>query len=202
MSETTYHNGRVSGVGSYGNAPSVPREETEFDTQARARLNGQQVFDDSSPRFEDWSPEKQRAGYEGALRADEKRIANTQSGNEFAQLHVEYLDTDENGDRMVRMLRHLFGNVPYTLSMFESAYQALLITDSLDIDKAEVAKQQQQATNAQRKAVGKQRQERERLRNLSEEEMNTLPLDEVRNHANRQLQEDMQRAGERGGNGF
>src|SRR5947209_2182210 len=104
MSESTYHNGRVSGTGSYGNAPSVPREETEFDAQARAILNGQPIYDDASPRFEDWSPAHQRAGVEGAGRADENLSINRVNSSAFLALHSEYLDIDSNGQTMNRTL--------------------------------------------------------------------------------------------------
>ena len=192
---------RAVGVGSYGYAPSIT-EETEFDTQVRARLNGEPVYDDSSPRFEDWSPEKQRAGYEGAVRADEKRTIKSQSADAFIALHSEFLDTEKNGKLMNNMLVNLFGDCSYSVDHFEAAYQALLVTDSLDIDKAEVVKQQQRAADAQRKAATKNRQERERLRNLSADELELMPLPELRALADRQQREDMQLAGERGGNGW
>ena len=103
---------------------------------------------------------------------------------------------------MNRTLEALYGDRVYTVSEFEKAFQVCCANKSLTLNEAEIVKQKQKASDAQRKAVVKTQQERERVRNLSEDEMNTLPLDEVRKHANRQLQEDMQKAGERGGNGF
>ena len=195
----------VMSGGSYLRHLPNPAEDDPFNVGARAKLDapdGKPTFDDSSTCFEEWSPEKQRAGYEGALRADEKRSANIQNADDFVVLHPEFVDNASNAKLLTKMVNTMFGDCVHTIPQWEAAYQALLITDSLDIDKAEVAKQQQKAADAQRKTLLKQRQEQERLRNLPEDEMETMSLEQVREQANCQLQEQMQVAGERGGNGW
>ncbi len=149
---------RSFGVGSYGNAPSIVKE-SEFDAQVRARLNGESAFDDSSPLFEKWSPEKQRAAFEGMRRAD----ANLTAINE---------------------------------EQFESAYNVARANNLLELDKAEIVKQQQADSNRRSKA------ERARIVNLSEEELETMPLEEIRRLDAIEYQKQMQQAGERGGLGL
>lgn len=203
MAETPRHvravnSSRSFGVGSFGNAPSIV-EESDFDTEARARLNGKHAFDDSSPRFEDWSPEKQRASYEGLQRADEKRTISSQNADEFLLLNPHILDTKKNAGLITKMLSNMFGDIPYTVEHYDAATQALLVADVLDIDKAEVAKQQQKAADAQRKAALKNRADAAaRVFNPSANYEN-MSLDELRNRANQELSVGGQ---QEGANGF
>lgn len=192
---------RTTGVGSYGNAPSIV-ESTEFDDAARARLNGEPTYDDASPRFEDWSPAKQRAAYEGLGRADEKGTISRHSADEFLSLHSEFLDTKQNGDLMVKMLKNLFGDVAYSVEQYESAYQSLLISKSLDIDQAEVVKQQQAAANAQRKAAIKNRADADARAFTPNVDYDSMSLEEIRRRADEQTRREFEAAGARGGNGW
>ena len=101
---------RTSGVGSYGYAPTIV-ENNDFDTQTRARLNGENPFDDSSPRFEDWSPAKQRAAFDGLRRSDEKFAVINENADIFIANHPEFLDTKANGEAINRTLKAMFGDV-------------------------------------------------------------------------------------------
>ena len=188
---------RTSGVGGFGYAQPIVKED-EFDTQARARLNGEPTFDDSSPRFEDWSPAKQRAAYEGLGRADQKGTISRHSADEFLALHPEILDTNNNGD-LINKMKTMFGDVPHTVPQFEAATQALLISDSLDIDKAGVAKQQQAAANAQRKAAIKNRTDAASRAFNQSVDYDNVSLEELRARANEELQ---QGGVQEGANGF
>ncbi len=190
---------RTSGVGGFGYAPPMANE-TEFDTQARARLNGKPTYDDSSPRFEDWSPAKQRAAYEGMGRTDEVRTVKGHNAKEFVSLHSEYLDTDDNGTLMAKMLKNLFGDVAYSVEQYEAAYQSLLVSNSLDIDQAEVVKQQQAAANAQRKSAIKSRAEASARAFDPNIDYVSMSLEEIRARADEESRRQFEAAGARGGN--
>lgn len=174
---------RISGAGSFGNGPNIYDESTtEFDEDARRTLDG---LGPAKPKL---TAEQVKQAFEEAQRADEARTIKSQSADEFVALHSEFLDTPNNGTLMSNMLKNLFGDCAYTVEQFEAAYQALLVTDSLDIDKAEVAKQQQKAADAQRKAILKRRADaaaRAFNPNANYEEMS---LEELRNRANEEIQ--------------
>ena len=189
-----------NGVGSYLRHIQNPAMEDPINDGARRALDG--LGPAQPDKFENWSPEMIREAYNGAVRTDEKRTAINRNADEFVALHPEFLDTDDNGRLVNKMVKTMFGDCVHTVEQFEAAYQALLVTDSLAIDKAEVAKQRQKAADAQRKAAAKTRQEREKLRNLSENELETMSLEELRALTDRQLREDMQREAERGGLGL
>jgi len=183
-----------NGVGTYLRHLQNPAEEDSFNADARRALDG------LGPSKTQVTAEQVKQVYEEVLRADEKRRTINQNADEFVSLHPEFLDTDRNGELVNKMVKTMFGDCAHTVEQFEAAYQALLVTDSLDIDKAEVARQKQRASDAQRKAAAKTRQDREKLRNLPEDVLETMPLEELRQLTDRQLREDMQKAGERGGN--
>lgn len=72
----------------------------------------------------------------------------------------------------------MFGDCLHTLEHFEAAYQALRRSDFLALNKTEVARQE--------KAAAKARAEAERSRDvaLSEDELWSMDLDELRMRAN------------------
>src|SRR5258708_2727244 len=124
---------RSFGVGSYGNAPSIVKE-SEFDAQVRARLNGESAFDDSSPLFEKWSPEKQRAAFEGMRRADANLTAINENADTFIANHPDFLDTASNGKAMNRTLKAMFGDVLHTPEQCESAYNVAPANNRMKLD--------------------------------------------------------------------
>jgi hypothetical protein len=186
---------RSSGTGSYGNA-IVHREENEFDTQVRARLRGGSTFDDSSPRFEDWSPEKQRASYEGLQRADANVNDQRENADTFLALHPEMPDTTANAQALNRTLEALYGKRVYSVVEFEKGYEVARANNLLHLDKNELAKQAKAATQQRAKV------ERSRIVYRTEEELETMPIEEIRRLDAIERQKQMQEAGERGGNGF
>ena len=188
---------RASGAGGFGNGPNIyDQSPTEFDTQARARLKGEQTFDDSSPRFEDWSPEKQRAAYEGMRRSDANLIAINENADIFLAKHPEFVDNKVNGEAINRTLKAMFGDVVHTTEQFEAAYNVARANNILQLDQAELAKQAKAATQQRAKA------ERKRIVNLTEEELENMPLEEIRRLDVIERQRQLQTEGERGGLGL
>lgn len=172
---------RTVGTGSFGNGPNIYQSQSEFDVNARRTLDG------LGPEKPQLTAEQVKQAYELAVREDETRTIKSQSADEFVTLHPEFLDTAKNGTLMSNMLRNLFGDCAYTVEHFESAYQALLVTDSLDIDKTEVVKQQQKTTDAQRKAAIKQRQDAASRVFNPNTDYDNLSVEELRNRANQEL---------------
>jgi hypothetical protein len=184
---------RQFGAGRFGNGPNVYNEsQSEFDLDTRRRLDG---LGPSSPQL---TAEQVKQAYEEALRADETRTTKSQSADEFLALHPEFLDVPKNANLMNDTLKAMFGDCAYTTEHFQAAYNVLCVSDSLDIDKAEVAKQQQAAANVQRKtAIKKVTDAAARAFNPNVDYENES-LEELRARAN----EELQKAGERGGNGW
>lgn len=188
---------RVSGTGSFGNGPSIyDHQQTTFDQDARRTLNGEATFDDASPFFEEWSAEKQRQAFEGLRRSDVNLAALRENSEVFIANNPIYLDTPENGAALNRCLKALFGDCVHTTAQFQKAFEVCCANNNLQLNQAEIEKQQ--------KAAAKQRTQAERSRivNLTEEELEALPLEEIRRRAIVEHQRQMQEAGERGGNGF
>jgi len=70
----------------------------------------------------------------------------------------------------------MFGaNIAYSLDQFERAYEVCKANNSLELDQVEIVKQQQTATNAQRKALTNNDRSG-KIANLSEDELEALPL--------------------------
>lgn len=180
---------RQFGTGSFGNGPNVYQQsESEFDIKARELLNGKPAFDNSSPRFEDWSPEKQKTSYEGLQRADSNKIEQKANADAFVAAHPEFLDTDANGSTMNRTLEEMFGVRVYTVAEFEKAYAVCRANNSLKLDQAEIVKQQQAAANARTKAAIKQRADAAARAYSPNADYDTLSVEELRNRANEELQ--------------
>jgi hypothetical protein len=185
---------RQVGAGRFGNGPSVyDQSQSEFDVDTRRRLDG---LGPSKPQL---TAEQVKQAYEEALRADETRNVTMQNADEFLVLHPEILDTNKNGDLINKMLKQMFGACAYTIEHYEAATDALLVTNSLDIDKAEVVKQQQKAADAQRKAALKGRADAAARVFNSNANYENVSLEELRARAN----EELQLAGvQEGANGF
>jgi hypothetical protein len=190
---------RSSGVGSFGNA-TIQRDVDPFNDKVKRSLDGEKLFDDGSPRFEDWSPAKQRAAYEGLARGDEKNIARSQVASAFLQLHPEFIDIDTNAQILTRTLHALFGDVAFTIDQFAKGYEVCRANNSLQLDQAEIVKQQQAVANQRAKAAREQHARETRV--FSEDEKENMSLEELREAENREIRRRMQEAGERGGNGF
>lgn len=181
---------RNFGAGRFGNGPSVyDQSQSEFDIDTRRTLDG------LGPVKPQLTAEQVKQAYEEALRADATRTTKSQSADEFVALHSEFLDTAKNGQLMNETLRTMFGDCAYTTEHFESAYNVLRVSNSLDIDQAEVVKQQQKAADAKRKVALKGRSDAAARAFDPNVDYESLPLEEIRKRAN----EEMQRRGEEGG---
>ena len=188
---------RVSGTGSFGNGPNIHQElPSDFDVATRARLNGESSFDDSSPRFEDWSPAKQRASFEGLQRADANVTEQRANADAFVALHPEIPDTTANAKVLNSTLEAMYGQRVYTIEEFENAAKVARANGLLQLDQAELAKQRA-AANEQRAQA-----ERSRIVYRTEAELENMPLEEIRRLDAIERQKQMQQAGERGGNGW
>ncbi len=188
---------RSFGVGSYGNA-FVQREENEFDIDTRRRLDGLDPL--NSEKFEKWSPERVKEAALGFARADSTRIEQKANADLFVALHPEFIDVNENGQTMNRTLEALYGDRLYSVAEFEKAYDVCRANNSLTLDKAEIVKQQQAVANQRAKAAREQRAAATRV--FSEAEKENMSLQDLRKAETREIQRQMQQAGERGGNGW
>ena len=175
--------------------PNNPADEDPLNVGARAALNlaPDQRFNDSSELFEEWSPEKQRRAFEGLQREDAKRIALDKAATDFVTLHPEYVDNNSNGKKMNDALVARHGNRVFTVEEFEQEYRVLRANNNLTLDQATIVKQQQAAANQRAKA------ERSRIVYRTEEELETMPLEEIRRLDAVERQKQMQRVGEEGG---
>jgi hypothetical protein len=182
-------------VGSYLRNIHNPANDDPINDGARRSLNGQQRFDDSSPRFEDWSPAKQRAAFEGMQRADAKLAANAENANLFLSMHPEFVDSEANGAALNSTLKAMFGDVEHTTEQFERAFEVARANNILELDAAEIAKQTRAATQQRAKT------ERSRIVYRSEDELETMPLEEIRRLDAIERQKQLQESGERGGSG-
>jgi hypothetical protein len=148
---------------------------------------------------ENWSAEKVRAAAEMFQREDKRqqdRAVTGQNGTDFVALHPEYVDSDANGQLMNHQLKTMFGDCLHTPEHFEAADQALRSSNFLAHNKAEVAKQE--------KAAAKARAEEERARRAArafneDSAYGSLSMDELRQRADEQLRQQMQRRAEEGG---
>ena len=173
---------RQVGAGRFGNGPSVyDQSQSEFDLDTRRRLDG------LGPIKPQLTAEQVKQAYEEALRADETRTIKSQSADNFVALHSEFLDTPKNGKLMSDTLKAMFGDCAYTTEQFESAYNVLRVSNSLDIDKAEEVKQQQKAADAKRKSLIKDRADASARVFNPNADYEILSLEEIRARANEEL---------------
>lgn len=180
-----------------GRAPSFfPKVETEFDQNTRRRLDG------LGPVRPELSAEEIKVAFEDAQREDVTRTTNIRNADEFVLLHPEFRDTPSNGKLMTTMLNKLFGDGAYTVDQYESAYQALCVTNSLALDAAVVKQQQQAATEAQRRAALQKRTDAAARAFDPNADYDSLSPEEIRKRADEELQREFEAAGARGGNGW
>lgn len=169
-------------------------------------IYGNSVFRHATPESEpQLTAEQVKAAYEAAVREDraaQDRLETQANGDAFIAVHPEFMDTVPNAQLLVNQARTMFGKEGLiTVEMFEQAYQYLRVnTDFLKLDRNVLAAQQKQAAK-QRYAQARAAETR-RITNLSEAEVEALPLEEILRLDAMERQQQMQAAGERGGNGF
>jgi hypothetical protein len=117
---------------------------------------------------------------------------------EFVSLHPEFIDNEDNGKQFNKTLNAMFGaGLTYTVDQFERAYQVCLANNSLELNQAELAKQEQAAAKERAKAARARRAAETRV--FSEAELETMSLEELRTVENQAIQKRNQKLGEEGG---
>ena len=138
----------MGAVGSYTRFIPNSADQDEFNQNVRRAHDG---LDPINPRA---TAEQIKQVFEEARLADETRVTNKRNADEFCALHPEFLDHDKNGAQFNKTLDAMFGaNIAYTVDQFERAYQVCCANNSLELDRAEIVKQQQAEANARAKAA-------------------------------------------------
>jgi hypothetical protein len=166
---------------------------------------GNSVIQHYNPdEVEELSAAQIRQAHEAACAADQKLTTIQAGADEFILQHPEFLDTQHNANLIKSAASSIFGeNTVFTAEHFAHAYNVLRSTGArLDIDQATVVKQQQAAENAKRKAINKAHADKAARTYNPENDYDNLSLEEIRQRAVEEAQQQMQIAGERGGNGF
>jgi hypothetical protein len=180
-------------VGSYLRHVANPADTDELNQGARGVLDGTPLSNNDSPRFEDWSPEKQRAAYEGLVREDAKLGAIKTVADEFISLHPEMPDIKKNGEAIARNLKLMFGDVVFNLEHFQAAYDVACANGALQLDGEVIAKRARQAEAAKHKAAQDKRFFEANRQFNPDEDYSNLSLDELRQRANAETQRDLER---------
>jgi len=182
----------MGAVGSYTRFIPNSADNDEFNQNVR------RAHDGLGPVKPQLTAEQIKAAYEEALAADETRSVNIQNSREFVSLHPEFIDNPANGEQFNKTLNAMFGaNLAYTVDQFERAYQVCCANNSLELDKAEIAKQEQAAAKEHAKAARARRAAETRV--FSESELETMSLEDLRTVENQAIQKRMQQLGEEGG---
>jgi hypothetical protein len=114
----------------------------------------------------------------------EHAIMRRACGDEFAARHPEYLDTEENARALIFAIRKNGITNPNRLEYYEQGYQELREAGLMKVDAAKDKEQQAVAARARaRDEYGRFTADA----SLSEDDMNELSMDELRDRANRQL---------------
>jgi myo-inositol-1-phosphate synthase len=173
---------RISGAGSFGYGPNIHDEtQSEFDVDARRSLDG------LGPVKAKLSAEQIKQAFEEAQREDQRVTTNKTNADEFLSCHPEFIDTTKNAKLMNETLSTMFGDGTYTVGQFEQAFAVLRPTGVLELDKAEIARQRQEAADAQRKATIKRRTDAAAKAFNPNADYENLTLEEIRDRANEEL---------------
>ncbi len=111
----------------------------------------------------------------------------------WLSLHPEYINNDYNK----KLMEHEMGVINPTIQDLENAYQALRASDLLQLDQAEIVKQEQQAANQRAKGIKKAGGPLAPMH--TEDEMYSMSLEDLRKYDQIENQNRMQRQGEEGG---
>jgi hypothetical protein len=182
----------MGAVGSYTRFIPNSADQDEFNQNIHRAHDG---LGPVRPRL---TAEEIKVAYEEAVAADETRSVNIQNSEEFVSLHPEFIDHPENGKQFNKTLNAMFGaNLAYTVEQFERAYQVCIANNSLELDQAEIAKQEQAAAKERAKAARARRAAETRV--FSEGELETMSLEDLRKVEDRAIQQRNQKLGEEGG---
>ena len=125
------------------------------------------------------------------------RLASQQAADAFVAGHPEYDDKSEaNAHLLLNQVETMFGKGLHTIKQWEAAYEYLRTnTNFLKLDAKELSKQKKAADKARFDAA-------QNPVTPSVQELYEMPLDDLRRLDAVENQKRMQRAGERGGNGW
>ncbi len=187
----------MGAVGSYLRGVPNSADRDEFNQNLR------RAHDGLGPVLPQQTAEEIRATYEEALREDQAhfdRQETIKSLDAFAMGHKELCDTKANGQLLLNQANTMFGEGLHTVAHFEQAYNHLRTkTDFLRIDKTVEAAQKRQAAKQHFEAETARTAQRAFNPN---EDYSVMSLEEMRQRSDEVLLQEMQAAGERGGNGF
>jgi hypothetical protein len=192
-------------------APRTPsflnhQKPSEFDLRARARLGDPDAIAQLDPNDPDNIPaEHIKAAHNAALREDKShqdRLETQANADAFIAGHPELKDSLPNARLLLNQARTMFGeDGPISVDQWEAAYQHLRVkTDFLAFNADALAKQQKEASR--QRYADSRAAEANRIVNLSEQQLETMSLEDIRRLDAEERQRELQAAGERGGNGF
>ena len=182
----------MGAVGSYLRHVPNSADNDEFNQNVR------RAHDGLGPVRPTLTAEEIKVAYEDALAADETRSINIQNSMEFVSLHPEFIDNPANGEQFNKTLNAMFGaGLTYTVDQFERAYKVCLANNSLELDQAVLAKQEQDAAKERAKAARARRAAETRV--FSEAELETMSLEDLRKVEDREIQKRNQKIAEEGG---
>ena len=178
---------------SYGNYTQLHNaaDDDPLNKKVRASLDG--TLNELPDTFENWSPDRVKEAVKGVQANNAKRVALDQAATDFVALHPEYIDSEANGKRLNNALVARFGNRVFTVAEFEQEYQVLRANSTLQLNQAEL-KRQEQAAKQQRAAEARARNTQPTI-----EEIEQMPLEEIRRRDTMSHAERMQRLAEEGG---
>ena len=199
------NNSRSSGVGSFGNSyVHNQADEDQFNIRTRASMGDEEALRRLDPTHPDNIPAATvKAVHEAALRADkaaQDRVETQKNADAFIAAHPELIDNKANAELLLNQARTMFGDGAITVDNWESAYQYMRTnTKFLKFDATELEKQRQLEAKKRYDAAQARVAERTFNPNANYDE---LSLEELRNRADEETRQQMQIAGERGGNGW
>lgn len=166
-------------------------------------INLRRAHDGLGPVRPTLTAEEIKVAYEEALREDQAHIDRQEtikSADAFTEGHPEFVDCTANCKLLFNQVQTMFGKGLHSVAHFEAAYQYLRTeTNFLKIDKTVEAAQQRQAAKQHFEAEKARTAQRAFNPNV---DYDSMPLDEMRRRSDEVLLQEMQAAGERGGNGF
>ncbi len=183
-------------VGSYLRGMPNAADEDQFNENTRRRLDG------LGPVKPQLTAEEIKVAYEEAIAADQAyqdQVASIEAGKVFIAGHPEWRNTKENIALLNHELVSRFGVREYTIPHYEEAYASLRASNFLNLDKNALAAQEKQAAKEKFNAE-KARSATSAARAFNPNvDYNALSLEEIRERANEEARQQMQRRGEEGG---
>jgi len=159
------------------------------------------VHYESTDNEPELSAEQVKAAYNAAVREDQAaqdKLETQKNADAFIEVHKEFIDNTANAHLLLNQMNTMFGEGLHTIEHFEQAYEYLRTkTNFLKLDAKEVEKQRSAA--ARQRYADARAVEANRITNLSEAELEALPLEEIRRLDAVERQKQMRRIAEEGG---